>query len=84
MTEQTSTKTLIHVEKVNDNKYKMIYENGVYFADAIQMADGFFVYVPANGRGTGYMTEYALRMIADELDKLNTAYIEFLKSQGMY
>ena len=55
--------------KINDQKYQVIYDNGVYIGDLLVEVDGFFVYYPIQNGGA--WESHVMRAIADKLDELN-------------
>lgn len=56
---------------MTDNYAKRIIEKAKAENDIIMGVDGFYVYWPHR---TGAYTAYDLRMLADELDRLNEPY----------
>jgi len=65
---------MIKLEKQSNHQYFVFFENGVKIGEFLQEVDGFFVfYSEENG---GYWESHILRILSDELDKLNKPWKE--------
>lgn len=61
--------TLLSLEKVSPEEYKVLYENGIQIGEFLMKEDGYFDFWPK--LGGGYWPSYLLRELANQLDILN-------------
>jgi len=61
--------TSLSLEKVNNNEYNVIHENGTQIGEFLKKEDGYFDFWPK--LGGGYWRSCILRDLANHLDALN-------------
>lgn len=55
--------------KISEERYEVIYDNGVSIGELLREVDGFFVYYPIQNGGC--WESHVMRPIADKMDELN-------------
>jgi hypothetical protein len=68
---------MIQLEYVADGLY-VVYHNKKELGTFVQYEDGYFNFLPK--ALPGYWSSYALRVIADELDRLNTEWDQYIQN----
>lgn len=63
--------------KITKNRYTVRTETDVYLGNFIRDVDGYFVFF-IDDKNNGSWDVYTLRLVADELDKLNKEWNEFI------
>jgi hypothetical protein len=72
---------LFKYEKINDQRYNLIFENNVKIGEFILNDDGYFVFF--FDKCDGYFEPYILQEIVNFLNKLNKTWDEIVKTNLM-
>jgi hypothetical protein len=67
---------MIHLE-FTDGVYEVYFNKNKLIGSFVLQDDGYYGYYP--NEPSGYWSSYSLRLIADELDKLNKEWDEYIK-----
>lgn len=66
-------KTYINLTKISDTSYQVVFENGVILGSLLEEIDGAMVFYPTIDGG--FWEGWVMRLIADELDRLNKDFL---------